>query len=458
MRLAMPAFLGLLLMVPGGGFAQQAVVLPPSTIAPAGDGLVSLDFQDADIRNVLKVLAYKGGVNIVVSPEVAATVTIQLSDVPWMKALDVILSTYGFGYERNGNIITVSSIENLKKRREDSHALQEQEPLITKTYALSFARAAEVVDSISKIKGPRGTINFDQRTNTVIVRDVQGVIDLMDGVVATLDSVTPQVLIEAKVVETVLSDTENLGIDWGVNASASGSQHATNFPFSRDLSNKFIPSGGSVTNNTFKYGTLDTTGVSATLELLRSRTDTKILSNPKIVTLDNQPAKVVVGTKYPFPQYTYNTEQAKMQVSGWEYKDIGIIFEVTPHVNNAGLVTLDLHPMITGIVSGAEGSVTVEGTTVPKLTVEETQTKVMIADGQTLVIAGLIKDTTAKTRKKMPLLGDLPLVGEAFKKKEDQTDKTELMIFLTPHIIMAQAPSPKAAANAPPAPASSSGK
>ncbi len=410
------------------------------TMIPPANGLVALDFQDADIRNVLKVLAYKSGVNIVAGPEVTGAVTIELKEVPWQKALEVILSTYGYGYERRGNIITVTSIENLKKRREDNQVLSEQEPLVTKTYSLNFAKASEVVDSITKIKTARGTINFDQRTNVLIVRDLQGNMELIDEVVSTLDSVTPQVLIEAKVLETTLSNTENMGIAWTVGGSATGAARSASFPFTSSL-NQYIPTipTDEITNQVFQYGTLDAAGLSATLEMLSKRTDTQILSNPQIVTLDNSTAKIVIGSQYPIPQYTYNSDQGKMQLSGWNYMDIGIIFEVTPHVNNSGLVTLDLQPKITAITDYVlvDPAATAK---VPVLSTEEAKTKVMIKDGQTLVIAGLIKNHTTLTKKKVPFLGDLPFIGEVFKKKEDQKDKTELLIFLTPHIITANNP------------------
>ena len=398
------------------------------------NGLVSLDFQDADIKNVLKILSFKSSVNIVAGPEVTGVVTIQLKDVPWQKALDVILSTYGYGYERRGNIITVTTVENLKKRRGDYQLLEEQEPLVTKTYGLSFAKAVDVVDSLSKIKTNRGTINFDQRTNTLIVRDTQGALELMDGVVKTLDAVTPQVLIEAKVVETTLTNTENLGISWTVGATASGAVRPTSFPFKVDASNhQLAGTFANPSSSTFSYGTLSASALKAVLEMLQSRTDTNILSNPHIVTLDNQTSKIVVGTQFPIPVYTYNNEQAKLQISGWNYKDIGIIFEVTPHVNNNNLVTLDLHPIITDITT----STVIESTTLPILSVEEAATKVMVENGQNLVIAGLIKDKTTSTKKKVPILGDIPILGEVFKKKENAKEKTELLIFLTPHIITA---------------------
>lgn len=418
--------------------AEPALAVP-AAIMLSSKGLVSLDFQDADIKNVLKVLAYKSGTNIVAGPEVTGTITIQLTDVPWQKALEVVLSTYGYGYERRGNIIMVTTIENLKKRHEETQLLSDQEPLMTKTYLLNFAKASEVVDSISKMKTSRGQINFDPRTNAVIVRDVQGNMDLIDDVIKTLDTVTPQILIEAKIVETTLSNTENLGIDWTVKGTATGASHPTVFPFVSNNTNKFLPSHAFAdpTGTPFTYGTLSAQALSAVLEMLHARTDTHILSNPKIVTLDNQAAKIVVGTQFPIPQYTYNQEQAKLQVSGWEYKDIGIIFNVTPHVNNANLVTLDLHPTVTDITSSA----VIESTTLPILSVEEAVTKVMVADGQTLVIAGLIKNKTTLKKKKVPFLGDIPLLGEAFKKKEDGDERTELLIFLTPHIITANNPS-----------------
>ena len=438
------------------GAQQQANAAAAAAVEPAAtttalsggvssDGLVSLDFQDADIKNVLKVLSYKSGMNIVAGPEVTGTVTIQLNDVPWQKALEVVLATYGYGHERKGNIITVTTIDNLKKRHEDAQLLTDQEPLVTKTYLLSFAKAADVVDSISKMKTNRGQINFDPRTNAVIVRDVQTNMDLIDEVVKTLDTVTPQVLIEAKIIETTLSNTDNLGIDWTVKGSAGGAARPTTFPFTQDASTRFLPShsfsdpGGAT--SPFTYGTLSATALTAVLEMLHSRTDTNILSNPRVVTLDNQAAKIVVGTQFPIPQYTYNQEQGKLQVSGWDYKDIGIIFNVTPHVNNANLVTLELHPVVTDITR----STVIESTTLPILSVEETSTKVMIENGQTLVIAGLIKDKTTLKQKKVPFLGDIPIIGEAFKKKEDAKEKTELLIFLTPHIITANNPSAAAA-------------
>ncbi len=415
----------------------------PQETPATHEGNVSLDFRDADIANVLKILSFKSGVNIVVGPEVTGLVTIQLHDVPWKQALEVVLETYGYAYEQKGNIIMVTTVENLKQRRENAIALADQEPVETKTFTLNFGRASEIIASVDKMKSERGNINYDERTNILIVTDISKRLDLMEGVIKKLDQTTPQVLIEAKIVETSFNDEENLGIDWLTKVTVSGSERPIIYPFTTKSSSKYTPDSFPGADNTkgsanaeFSYGTLNFTQVQAVFELLKTKTDTNILSNPRIVTLDNQAAQIMVGSQYPIPQYTYNEEQAQLQVSGWEYKDIGIIFNVTPHVNNAGFVTLDVEPQITAII----GTVTVENTSLPELSNESTKTRVMVKDGETLVIAGLVKDQLTDTKKKIPFLGDIPIMGLLFQKSEKVSTKTDLMIFITPHIITPDLP------------------
>jgi len=369
--------------------AVEAIQEGVSDVSKSGN--VSLDLREADIRNVFKILAFKSGVNIVASPEVTGIVTIQLKDVPWQQALDVIVQTYGYAYEKRGSIIIVTTVENLKQRREDAMILSEQEPLETKTFTLNFGKASEKIESIEKMKSDRGSINFDERTNTIIVTDASSKIQLISQVIEKLDSTTPQVLIEAKIVKTNFTDQEDLGMDWGTQVTAGGAARTTTWPFSNSSENSFLgdPFQG-IDDENFTYGTLDFSQLSAVFEMLKTRTNTDIISSPKLITLDNQPAEIVVGTQYPIPSYTYNEEQARLQVSGWEYKDIGVIFNVTPSVNTAGFVTLEVEPQITAIT----GSVTVENTSLPQLSNESSKTKVMVKDGDTLVIAGLVKEQT----------------------------------------------------------------
>jgi len=412
------------------------------------EGVVSLDFRDADIQDILRVLSYKSGVNIVAGPEVTGLVTIQLENVPWQRALDVVVQTYGYAYDRRDNIITVTTVENLKKRREDEMVLSEQEPLVTRAFVLNYAKASSVIESVEKMRTERGSINYDERTNSIIVRDTVSNVEMIGEIVKKLDATTPQVLIESRIVETTLGDTEKLGINWNLQASGTGSVWNSTFPIRDGNNGNFVQpvpvesidaTTGLITydaTNNFAYGTLNFSQFTALMQVIETRSDTNTLSNPRVVTLDNQPAKIVVGTQYPFPEYTYNEDQGQMQVSGWYYKDIGVIFEVTPHVNNAGMVTLDLKPTVTAIISGS--NVTVEGTTVPTLTTREANTSVMIKDGETLVIGGLISDTQTDTESKVPILGDIPFLGRLFRHTSKIGSKTDLLIFITPHIITSE--------------------
>ncbi|MCA9398754.1 MAG: type IV pilus secretin PilQ [Candidatus Omnitrophica bacterium] len=416
--------------------APQAVA---DNVSMSETGEVSLDFREADIRNVLQILSFKSGMNIVASPEVQGVVTIQLNSVPWKQALDVILQTYGYAYEKKGNIIVVTTVENLKKRREDAMLLAEQEPLETRTFVLNFGKASEVIASVEKMRSDRGSINFDERTNTIIATDTASKLDLMEGVVDKLDATTPQVLIEAKIVETGLNDTENMGIDWITQASVNGAERPTTFPFTSHSDNKYLKDNdfpGTQTtlgnaNTEFTYGTLDFSQFQAVLEMLAQRTNTNILSNPRIVTLDNIPASIQVGVDRPIPNYAYNEEQATLQVNGYTWRTIGISFEVTPHVNNAGYVTLDIVPE----VSELAGETPFDNINLPLISKEVANTRVMVKDADTLVIAGLLTDKTTDVRKKIPFLGDIPIVGLAFTKNEKTVIKTDLLIFITPHII-----------------------
>jgi type IV pilus assembly protein PilQ len=468
-------------LVAAAAFAPIVWALPvdngastPSEMAqaslPTGSGLVSLDFQDADIRSVLKVLAFKSGVNIVAAPDVTGVVNIELKDVPWQKALEVILSTYGYGFDRKDNIITVMSIDNLKKYREDTISLESQEPLVSKTYYLSFGKAEDVMKIIDKMTSKRGFINFDERTNAIIVRDLESNIELISGVIKSLDTITPEVMIETKVIETDLNNSDTLGIDWVLQASINGGSAVTTFPFTpsggifgsggsgtffpaaHSFSNFSMPSGSSsgssgssgsgssTSSSPFTYGTINASTLSATLAALSTHQNTRTLSNPRVVTLDNEKVTFNVGLQYPMPQYSFNASTGQQQISGYTFTPIGINFEVTPHVNNAGWITLDLHPDISAIdqlVTLQQASSTSAPVQIPELSDRTIQTKVMVANGKTLVIAGLISDTKNVSVDKVPFLGDIPWLGKLFTSKNTTVTKTELLIFLTPHIITA---------------------
>lgn len=414
---------------------------PLAAVVPSGN--VTIDFKDADIHNVLRILSFKSGTNIVAGKEVTGTVTIRLVDVPWEKALDTILKTYGFVYEREGNIIRVTTIENLTK-----------ETLQTEVFPLNYAKAKDVMESLKEVVTERGKLKYDERTNILLVTDIPTNLYKVGQVVQRLDRKTPQVAIEAKVIETTLSDADKLGIKWTLKVTATGSKAPTTAPFetvgapsvgnegltnyfplaassSTDFPSTTVPSFPFATKTDFTFGTLDFSQFQAVLEVLKSRSDTKIISNPTISTLDNQEAKILVGEIFNIPTYVTDTSTGRLTISGYTSRDLGIKLTVTPHINPQGDIVVELHPEVSSFLSFDNfGNVLA-----PRFSTREAQTKVMIKNGQTIVIGGLIKENIVDTRYKVPVLGSIPILGYLFSKKEKTIDKTDLLFFITTHII-----------------------
>jgi type IV pilus assembly protein PilQ len=430
------------------------------------NGNVTMDFKEADISNVLRILSYKGGVNIVAGPEVTGMVTIRLTDVPWEKALDVILRTYGFAYEREGNIIRVTTIESLK-----------QEELTTEVFSLNYAKAIEVSESIKEMLTDRGKIKYDDRTNVVIVTDIPTNLYKISQIVDKLDRRTPQVLIEAKIIEVTLDDAERLGIDWGTEITLSGAERPTKFPFFdnhfnsgsglypypsaertfdtdgitiesnfegdpplpanfHQLNNMTFSSFPTALRTDFTYGTLDFTEFQAVMEFIEERTDTDVLSNPRIVTLNNKQATILVGRKMLFPSFGFNEDTGDFIITGFDdQKDLGVKLSVTPHVNAEGDIVIELKPSIEEFVSIQTLDAS-RGIVAPIFTTREATAEVMVSDGDTIMMGGLITNTTSDIENKVPLLGDIPLLGDyLFSWSNKTVDRTELVIFITVHLI-----------------------
>ena len=435
-------------------------------------GNVTLDFKDADIRNVLRLISYKARVNIVATPEVLGNVTIRLFDVPWEKALDTIVTAYGYGYEwLNNKVIMVSTLEKLAEQRLAQEAAAANEPLDTQTFRLNYSRSEDIKESIETLVSARGRITLESRTNTLIVSETKTNLMRIAEIIKALDKRTPQVMIEAKIIETTLGDTENLGIDWTIEVALSGSSRPTTFPFQTDayhgtgnkmfpyiespdhmeettttsysesgvpisttttqeIFNRLIRGFPEVASDAFTYGTLDFSQFQTVLEILKKRTDTKVLSNPRITTLNNQEAEILVGSIVPIPNYEYSKDTGTRVVSGYTDQKIGIGLTVTPNINEEDYVTLIVEPTIDQI-TGFTGP----NNERPIISTRNAQTNVMIKDGQTLVIGGLIAEKKIEYEKKVPILGDIPIIKYLFTKKEDSINRTELLIFITPYII-----------------------
>ncbi len=420
---------------------QQGASAGEST-EPEAPGMVTMDFKDADIHNVLRILAHKGDVNIIAGPEVNGLVTIRLTNVPWEKAMDVILRTYGFAYEREGNIIRVTTVGKLK-----------EEDLSTEVFALNYCKSSEVAESVKEMVTERGKIRQDARTNTLIVTDIPTNIYRISQVVKRLDRKTPQILIEAKVVETTLVKGEDLGIDWTTTITAAGSSRPITAPFNRagtlgkhgdsyyplgstGFPSATVPSFPYVTSTatSFAFGKLDFSQFQAVMEMLKSRTNTKLISNPRITTLNHQPAKILVGGQVGIPIYerVEGSVRASMEVSGYKYQDVGVKLVVTPHVNENNDIVLDLDPSI----SEQDGyDALTADINVPKFKTRQATTQVMLRDGETIVIGGLLKEKITDGRTRVPVLGSIPILSLVFSKKTQTVDNIDLIIFVTAHIV-----------------------
>ncbi len=428
----------LICMVSLGAFAQVQ------------EGVIeTLRFKDADIRVVLQAITQKATrdgekVNILIAPSIKGMVTVELERVRWLTALDAVLKTYDYGFEWVGkNIILVDTLENLAEKRQKIADAKVAEPLDTRVFVLRFAKVEEIKDPVSKILTPRGRLTFDKRTNSLVVTDAQSSLGRLEEAIEALDTITPQVLIEAKVLETDLDATQNIGVNWGLSVAASGAERPHTFPFGGNSStNKYLSShsfAGDATlpSDAFAFGTLNASSLSATLEILFRDINTKILSMPKITTLDNNTATINVITEDPVPNYTYNSEQGAWEISGYDWIKYGVMLEVTPQINREGFVTLTVKPQISENIgtrnfdSGGSAS-EVE---IPILNTQTTNTKVMIKDGETLVIGGLVRDKIEDTVNKVPVLGDIPLMGYLFKHKSKTKVQKNLLIFVTPRIV-----------------------
>ncbi len=432
--------------------ADASTTAAPSEASSAGAatgasaaGMVSVDFKDADIRQVLRIIALKSGVDIVAGVDVEGLVTIKLTNVPWEQALNIILRTYGFTYAREGNIVRVMTLKAL-----------EEEALSTRVFPLDYAKAKEVPDVIKEMLSDRGRVKFDERTNAVIVTDIPASLFQIQEVVERLDQRTPQVLIETKIVETKLSKEENLGIDWSdsLSLAQTASAFPSSFPFVADKSlgsfgDYFIgtpvpkvngPTGVMTTTSlgSVGIGTLTGPAFSWTLNALHKRTNTNIISNPSLAVLNNQQAKIHIGEEFPVPTYTIDPTTGRTSISGYTPKLTGTVLTVTPHVNPSEEIVVDLEPQIITVGDDKSYSLgTTSGSvTFPRFTTQMAKTTVRIRNGNTIAIGGLVKKSNTVIVSKVPILGDIPIVGLLFRNTSENISggdplRQDVLIFLT---------------------------
>jgi|Deesub1362A_J573_1020465.scaffolds.fasta_scaffold00134_12 type IV pilus assembly protein PilQ len=436
-------------VAPGGEMAEEE----PSVSSECGriaaskeyEGeKINIDFQDAELVHIFRLFSDISGCNIVVSPSVlrrAEKFTMRLRDVPWDQALDVILRNYGLSKKVEGNIIRIAPTAEVVKEEEEIARRKEAElqagDLITKHYPLNFADADEVkgiIEEISKKKGvpTRTTISIDKRTNTLIIRDVEKMHEEYARVIRRLDRPTPQVMIEARVVEVTSDFAKGLGIQWGAETrlsphmkiggieELSGGTGMSGSPFLVNL-----PAAvGSGTGGSIGFGYIGA-GALRSLDLQLSAMETtgegKIISNPKIITTDNQEATIKQGRKIP---YASAAPEGGTQI---QFIDASLELTVTPHITPSKMIQMDIK-----IKKNEQGPETAAGFIIEQ---KEIETKVLVNNNDTLVIGGIYKTNIQKGDSYVPLLGKIPVLGWLFKKRSIQESKTELLIFITPKVI-----------------------
>jgi len=440
-----------------------------NTVSPqetAGQSVIieSMEFREVDIKDILRQLAKQYDLNIVFSESVKGLVTVQLNNVSVEQALDSVVTVNGFAYTKKDNVYKVTSQEEAQREGKQ-----------TKLFKLNNADATKLKDTLAKVLSTEGAIDADSRSNSIIVTDSVSVVNKIEALMPTLDEITPQVLIEAKMIETSLNNAEKLGIDWQTTIKAIGSKRPTTFPFKNWGSGQdYYPTpeytetwnndtGWTITSDFplrgtdlypgipnrlgsfpmvdasyFTFGTLDFSALQSVFDFLEQRSNTKLVANPRIVTLNNQNAKINVGKVLSLPTYERNSNTGNLEITGWTNYNVGVNLDVTPQVSPDGHIKLKLKPEVNSLIGYASSRDGVqEG---PITSSRSASTEVQIRDGQTVVIGGLIKDDTYEMEKKVPFLGDLPFLGWMFKRKEvgslsNPTEKTDLLIFVTARII-----------------------
>jgi len=399
---------------------------------------ISLDFQDAELIHIFRLLADVSGYNIVVSPQVKGKFSVKLTDVPWKQALDIILRNYGLSKIVDGNIIRVAPTTVITQEEEEIARAKEAKlksgDLETRAYAINYADVKKILDSVKDVKTERGKISIDERTSTIIIKDVPTVHREIEKIIKSIDLPTSQVSIEAKIIEVTSNFTKELGIQWGmlwksgdVTVGGTGILGGTGFTSDNPLIVNFPAAVGPDTGggaiglgyiNSANTFTLD-----LQLSAMESTGKGKIISNPRITTMDNREAKILQGRKIPYQTFSAN-EGTKT-----EFVDANLELKVTPHITPEGTIIMNIEAK----KNEADFSQTVGG--IPTIDTKEAKTEVLIRDGDTLVIGGIFKTNISKTQDAVPALSKIPLLGWLFKKEKDETTTTELLMFITPRVV-----------------------
>ncbi len=430
--------------------AQSETDLPKELrqlAAPA----ISMDFQNADLKDVLKVFSQQANLNFIASENVKERkVTLYLDRVSVQDALNTLMSANNLAYEQQRDskifvvkewgkpaVETITKVFPLQYARVKGYELELEEEDEDED-AYEEEAATTIVDVIAQLLTEYGRVIEDTRTNSLVVTDVPSQFPQIEKAIKELDVKLPQVMIEAEIIEASLDTIDKLGITWGSSsegelATAYGASRSLTYPFTKNTDDPLIGPGGNVSG--LYLGYVSAMNLGGILAMLTSDTDTRILARPKIMTLNNEAAEIMISSKTAISSITEQsaTEGLSVQSVSAERVETGVSLRVIPQINKEGMITMTVEPSVTNTAWSAYFS----GSFVDPKT-RSAKTTVTIRDGETIIIGGLIDTETTKTIRKVPILGDIPLLGNIFRKKDDQKNDTELIIFITPHLIKEQ--------------------
>jgi type IV pilus assembly protein PilQ len=433
----------------------------------AGEKL-SLNFQNIEVRSLLQVIADFTNFNIVTSDSVTGNVTLRLKDVPWDQALDIILQAKGLGMRKAGNVLWIAPKDEIaakeKLELESRAAIQNLEPLRTQSFQLNYTKAADIASQLTagpvanRVLSARGSVIAEPRTNQIFVTDVPGRLEQVQQLIGKLDIAVRQVLIEARIVEASDTFGKSLGARLGVVDLRLNNQFGTGTQGYGVGGQRGSVTGtydavsaqtGQVKRDDSSFNTLNTSffnlpaagqggfspasfavslfGAGANrflnLELSALEADGKgkLVSSPRIVTADQQKALIEQGTEFPYQQATSSG------ATSVAFRRATLKLEVTPQITPEGNIILDLD-----ISKDSRGETTAAGIAI---NTKHIRTQVLVENGGTVVIGGIFELTEAENETKVPLLGDLPAVGNLFKSKQRSSNKQEMLVFITPKMV-----------------------
>ncbi|MDM1707504.1 type IV pilus secretin PilQ family protein [Thiopseudomonas alkaliphila] len=385
---------------------------------------LSLNFQDIDVRSVLQLIADFTDLNLVASDTVQGNITLRLQNVPWDQALDLVLKTKGLAQRKVGNVLLVAPAEEIAARERQEMEAQRQvaelAPLRRELIQVNYAKAADIAALFQSVSAgqteERGTVTVDDRTNAIIAYQTQERLDELRRIVTQLDIPVRQVMIEARIVEANVDYEKELGVKWG--GSRTGS--STNY----NINDAFVDLGANSASSGIGIGFIGgKTRLDLELSAMEKSGNGEVVSQPKIVTSDKETAKIMKGSEVPYQ------EASSSGATSTSFKEAALSLEVTPQITPDNRIMIEVKvtkdaPDFQKAVNG-----------VPPIDKNEVNAKVLVADGETIVIGGVFQNVRKESIEKVPVLGDIPVIKGLFRRTMKQDDKTELLVFITPRIM-----------------------